>query len=167
MLHIYSRCTIKWIICQFVEPVMRINERFLVGPRPSRVSALLFFQLAFTILIRHCVVSLSISSNGNSKIVAPNGIPRGSQLGGSSLLTTQTPFMTTINQNIYPESQQQQHVPIKQQVSQDISISESRSSAEDHDESIPLATVNNHSRNNQQPSRPPQYVDVSALVGVS
>lgn len=42
-----------------------------------------------------------------------------------------------------------------------------RSSNEDHDESVPLATVNNHSRNNQQPIRPPQYVDVAALVGVS
>lgn len=32
---------------------------------------------------------------------------------------------------------------------------------------VPLATINNHSRNNQPQARPPQYVDVSNLVGVS
>lgn len=44
---------------------------------------------------------------------------------------------------------------------------QTRSSVDEHDESVPLATINNHSRNNQQPIRPPQYVDVAALVGVS
>lgn len=52
----------------------------------------------------------------------------------------------------------------------------------DHDESVPLATINNHSSRNSQPPpqtisssssssnnniRPPQYVDVSNLVAVS
>lgn len=45
---------------------------------------------------------------------------------------------------------------------------EQRSSApEEHDDSVPMATINNHSRNNQPPARPAQYVDVAGLVGVS
>lgn len=36
--------------------------------------------------------------------------------------------------------------------------------AANDDDLIPLATINNHSRNNQNQLRPPQYVDLSALV---
>lgn len=147
---------------------MRINGKLQVGPGPSPVFAVLCIQLAALILVSQWNVSLSlsISPNGSNKNNLAGGAPtlRNSQQIAASLLTTLSPLITTLNQNNYLEAQQSQ---VKQQVSQDISISEPRSSGEEHEESIPLATVNNHSRNNQQPSRPPQYVDVSALVGVS
>lgn len=94
--------------------------------------------------------------------------------------TLPPPLMTTIAQNNYLDSlahqlQQQQTKQYnnnqsqhQQQVSS-ISMNEQQRSSylDEHDDSVPLATINNHSRNNQPPIRPPQYVDVSALVGVS
>lgn len=94
--------------------------------------------------------------------------------------TTLPPLLSTIAQDPNDErislskdqrlaEQMHQHLQQHQadQYQADDGAKSQRSSNEDHDESVPLATINNHSRNNQQPIRPPQYVDVAALVGVS
>lgn len=95
--------------------------------------------------------------------------------------TTLPPLLSTIAQDPNDErvslskdqrlaEQMHQHLQQHQadhQYHADDGAKSQRSSNEDHDESVPLATINNHSRNNQQPIRPPQYVDVAALVGVS
>lgn len=83
-------------------------------------------------------------------------------------ITTLPPLMTTLSQNSYLTESLAQ----SKQAQDDLHPASERSSdshrlnSEDHDDSVPLATINNHSRN-QPAARPPQYVDVSALVGVS
>lgn len=94
--------------------------------------------------------------------------------------TTLPPLITTISQNNYLDSlvaqQQQQQSKQQQQIFENlnrISAGDTNngelqaSSSTNSDDTVPLATINNHSRNNQPVARPPQYVDVSALVGVS
>lgn len=96
-------------------------------------------------------------------------------------VTTLPPLMTTIVQNnnnnidpsssssssSSPTSENVHHTEYQAQSSPQVDNgAKFRSNLEDHDDSVPLATVNNHSKNNAQ-IRPPQYVDVSALVGVS
>lgn len=114
--------------------------------------------------------SRNVNSNNQNSVV--NQI--NSQLSPvQAQLTTLPPLLTTIvrdnnysdivnaNQLIKQQQQQQQHQSNQEQ------LNKQRSNSEDHDDTIPLATINNHSRNNQPIARPPQYVDVSALVGVS
>lgn len=112
--------------------------------------------------------------------VATNTVqqPKQQQQPTQPMPTTLPPLMTTIVQNtnnpsvesssssssidgLRPVEYQQQ-----QQQPNDGGGAKFRSNLDDHDDSVPLATINNHSKNNAQ-IRPPQYVDVSALVGVS
>jgi len=93
----------------------------------------------------------------------PNGQAHHLQL---SQITTLPPFLTTLSQGVYQNSVVQHSSKLQQQPEgQQHSTGEHRSNSED--DTVPLATINNHSKNNQPMARPPQYVDVSALVGVS
>lgn len=89
--------------------------------------------------------------------------------------TTLPPAITTTSHNLqFAESMQstQQHQAANQHhrhpEAPNQPTGEQRSvnnANEEHDDGVPLATINNHSRNNQHHMKPPQYVDVSALVG--
>lgn len=150
---------------------MRINEKLQVQLSLKLASLILSYQLVF-ILASYNINAFSISSNGNSKN-SITGVPvarSNQQQVAASLLTTQSPLIPTSNHNSYTDSHANQ-LHLKQPAgSQEVGATngEQRSaSVEEHEDTMPLATINNHSRNNQQPNRPPQYVDVSALVGVS
>lgn len=136
-------------------------------------SILVLLNLA-TIQLTHLVRSLSISTD-NKSVQQTNGrlfLNEQQQQTNQQqqAITTLPPLITTIIQDSIPESfqnhpnhqQQQQHQDSIQQDSL-----KQRSHSEDHDDSVPLATINNHSRNKQPNAKPPQYVDVSALIGVS
>lgn len=88
--------------------------------------------------------------------------------------TTALPtLLTTIvqdNLNYANLIKQQQQSTKQQQHHHYTEVTKQRSASnnDEHDpDMVPLATVNNHSRNQQAALRPPQYVDVSALIGVS
>lgn len=126
--------------------------------------------------LHHAVESLTIQANHQS------------QLGGGGSSSSKTKQQSGINLTSTTTGSNQQQ-PQQEKVSStkhleptlnDISLDTSEprsasfessathaSSVSDHDETVPLATINNHSRNNQPQARPPQYVDVSNLVTVS
>lgn len=125
-------------------------------------------------LLHHQARSFSISSTSakqlNGRNINNNNGPIQSAAGQQ--LTTLPPHLTTVVQDKYLNSFQQPAQVAKQQQQQDpnniqLETAKQRSNGDDHDEPVPMATINNHSRNNQALARPPQYVDVSALVGVS
>lgn len=131
--------------------------------------------------LRHNNLQNVMQSSLNS--VSSSSSHQQQQSANLQLTTVQPPAMTTqqqLNSISYldsfatqyqskqPQQQQQQQQAQNQQVDDLHQASERSSSGnEDHDDTVPLATINNHSRNNQPVVRPPQYVDVSALVGVS
>lgn len=164
--------------------------------RKGAQRASLFVLLQLVIVHSSFIYALSISStntkntlssgitgrNGNhqqnvihSSLLSNSGasnLHQMQQLQQQQQMTTISPLMMTTNpQNSYLDSlaQIQQSKQLQQQQQQDDlhAAGEHRSAGGDHDDSVPLATINNHSRNNQPVARPPQYVDVSALVGVS
>lgn len=130
--------------------------------------------------------SRHISNSNLQNVVSPmnnNNNNNNINMNLQPLLTTLSPVLTTNGQQSHLDSighqQMKHHQQQQQQHSQD-DLSQSASerssdqqrilasnSGEEHDDTVPLATINNHSRNNQPAIRPPQYVDVSALVGVS
>lgn len=121
------------------------------------------------------VITLSIvspSSNQSKQNNQVNNVRSTSPSKEST--TTLPPLLDTITQdpnderiNSSKDQRFAEHQHLQQHQYNEDGAKLRRSSNEDHDESVPLATINNHSRNNQQPIRPPQYVDVAALVGVS
>lgn len=138
-------------------------------------SPLVWLQLL--VLPTVVVYSLSISSSTNNKngLTSSTVSARNSQsyqqqtlANNQQQMTTLPPLMSTISQSNYLDSvNQAQQVQDKQETVGPRAGNELRSNNEEHDDAVPQATVNNHSRNNQPAPRPPQYVDVSALVGVS
>lgn len=133
------------------------------------------------------VYSFSISSpNGKSNtnsnlrhnnlqnvMQSPSSLPNQQHSANLQLTTLQPPIITTqqYNPNGYIDSYTSQYQTKQQQLDsvadQHQASERSSNGNDDHDDTVPLATINNHSRNNQPVARPPQYVDVSALVGVS
>lgn len=117
--------------------------------------------------------------NRNADIIQTSaGPPANSAPNVPQSTTLQPPLLTTMDNMIhheYPPQQlhHQQHYN-QHQASDNQNQQHGKQRSDfngDHEDSIPLATINNHSRNSQLVqqataiSRPAQYVDVSALVG--
>lgn len=142
----------------------------------SKASLLLLLQLVglFSLLIHQQVNSLSISSSSSNKNALSSTSARlingNNNLNQGLPVTTLSPLASTNHQHLDSLAHHQQYKQQQDELNQSASERSSdqhRLSQDEHDDSVPLATINNHSRNNQLSiSRPPQYVDVSALVGV-
>lgn len=137
----------------------------------------ILFGLPFLVTVSLSLTISSVTKNSLTNARA-NDKAQDSQQGQQGL-TTQAPSLlpTTASQYSFfdsiPSRSQDSLKHSSYKTANLSSLEYSRSNFDDSDDSLPLATINNHSGNNnnnlslQSPARPAQYVDVSALVGVS
>lgn len=144
--------------------ITRCRPKRTATATPPPITLLLLFVIQMATLGAR---SSSISSNkqDNNQQVSQQQLQQQHQAPQQVSSTTSLPgLLTTMMQTMESANYVKSG---RDQVQHASEGPKQRSSNEEHDDTVPLATINNHSRNNQAQLRPPQYVDVSALVGVS